>query len=400
MHRRFNITGPCVPGRDYMVDLSARLVRPVQAIRRGESLLLTRARQSGKTTLLRELAAALRREGLAVVLCAMQVAEDQTLTGLCRHIEATLARTYPLPSLPKWTPIEPQSTSFCYWLGEAQQKLGKPLVLILDEYDAPPRKLVVSLLRSFRAALSLADEQRPFVHSLTLCGKTHVRDLRDELRPALGQPSDELRGTGSLWNVAVPLPLPSLSRSEIDTLLDTHTADSGVVWKREARDELWRKTRGQPWLVSRICYQLDEQLGMPRRPDVPTPTGVAPESTAGPDARDGAAASESAPVPTAPVQHRAPPSAAAVRAAADQILEEDCAHLLSIGDLLAGRREAQEIVQRLLSGEEVPLVRANEAQSYLLDTGLLVPSESGRFVELHNPIYERYLARWLQEQGA
>ena len=194
MQRRFNITGPCVPGRDYMVDLSARLVRPVQAIRRGESLLLTRARQSGKTTLLRELTAALRREGLAVVLCAMQVAEDQTLTGLCRHIEATLGRTYPLPSLPKWTPTEPQSTSFCYWLGEAPQKLGKPLVLILDEYDAPPRKLVVSLLRSFRAALSLADEQRPFVHSLTLCGKTHVRDLRDELRPALGSPNDELRG--------------------------------------------------------------------------------------------------------------------------------------------------------------------------------------------------------------
>jgi hypothetical protein len=89
-----------------------------------------------------------------------------------------------------------------------------------------------------------------------------------------------------------------------------------------------------------------------------------------------------------------------VRAAADQILEEDCAHLLSIGDLVAGRREAQEIVQRLLSGEEVPLVRANEAQSYLLDTGLLVPSESGRFVELHNPIYERYLGRWLHELAA
>lgn len=386
MHRRFNITGPCIPGRDYMVNLSARLVRPVQAIKRGESLLLTRARQSGKTTLLRELAAALRREGLAVVLCAMQVAEDQTLTGLFRHIEASLTKSYPLPSLPKWAPTEPQSTSFCFWLGEAQQKLGRPLVLILDEYDAPPRKLVVSLLRSFRAALSLADESRPFVHSLTLCGKTHVRDLRDELRPALGQTSDELRGSGSLWNVAVPLPLPSLSRSEIDTLLDTYKADSGVPWKREAREELWRNTRGQPFLVSRICYQLDEQLGMPRRPEAEA--GEAAEAA---EARD--------PVPTATVQHTAPPSAATVRAAAAQLLEEDCTHLLSVGDLLSGRREAQELVLRLLAGEEVALSRVNEAQSYLLDTGLLVPSESGRFVELHNPIYERYLGRWLQDQA-
>ena len=36
---------------------------------------------------------------------------------------------------------------------------------------------------------------------------------------------------------------------------------------------------------------------------------------------------------------------------------------------------------------------------YLLDTGILSPSESGRFIELHNPIYETYLSRWLNEQN-
>lgn len=372
MARRFNITGPCVPGRDFMVDLQSRLKRPVQAICRGESLLLCKARQSGKTTLLRELGQALRRHNLAVVLCAMQLAEDQTLTGLLRQIEMSVQKAYPVPALPKWTPIEPQSLSFCAWLGDAQQRLGRPLVLILDEYDAPPRKLVMSLLRSFRSALSLADEARPFVHSLTLCGKTHVRDLRDELRPS----GDETRGTGSLWNVALPLSLPSLSRAEVDALLDDYTSDSGVPWRREARDELWRNTRGQPWLVCRIGYELDEQLGCPRLPQ--------------PESEDGAAA---------PRPRSGLPSAATVRAAADQLLEEDCVHLLSVGDLLLNRRDAQELVLRLLSGEELALCRANEAQSYLLDTGVVVPSESGRAIELHNPIYEKYLSRWLGEQG-
>ena len=369
MPRRFNITGPCVPGRDFMVDLSSRLKRPVQAISRGESLLLVRARQCGKTTLLRELAQALRQKNLAVALCAMQVAEDQTLTGLYRHIEATLQKAYPLPALPKWTPTEPQSLSFCAWLGEAQQKLGRPLVLILDEYDAPPRKLVLSMLRSFRTALLLMDDSRPFVHSLTLCGKTHVRDLRDELRPT----GDESRGSGSLWNVALPLALPSLSPPEVESLLEQYTAESGVPWRREAREALWDKTRGQPWLVSRICYEIDEQLGCPRL-DV--------ESS--PAERPGRPAA---------------PSVATVRAVAAQLLEEDCVHLLSVGDLLLGRRDAQELVLRLLAGEELALCRANEVQSYLLDTGLIIPSESGRFIELHNPIYQSYLSRWLSEQS-
>ena len=371
MPHRFNVTGPCVPGRDFMVDVSSRLQKPLQSIRRGESLLLVRARQSGKTTLLRELAQVLRHEQFAVALCSLQVAEDQTLTGLFRHIEATLHKAYPLPALPKWAPIEPQSLSFCAWLGEAQQKLGRPLVLILDEYDAPPRKLVLSMLRSFRTALALADDSRPFVHSLTLCGKTHVRDLRDELRPS----GDETRGSGSLWNIALPLPLSALSRAELDALLDQYTADSGVPWRREAREELWHKTHGQPWLVSRIAYELDEQLGCPRLE--PAPPDAEP-----PSSREGAG----------------PPSVATVRAAAAQLLEEDCVHLLSISDLLLGRRDAQELVLRLLAGEELPLCRANEAQSYLLDTGVILPSESGRFIELHNPIYESYLGRWLPEQ--
>ena len=371
MARRFNITGPCVPQRDFMVDLTSRLRRPVQAISRGESLLLVRARQSGKTTLLRELSQALRQQNLAVVLAAMQVAEDQTLGGLFRHIEATLQKAYPLPALPKWTPTEPHSLSFCAWLGEAQQRLGRPLVLILDEYDAPPRKLVLSMLRSFRSALALADDSRPFVHSLTLCGKTHVRDLRDELRPS----GDESRGTGSLWNIALPLPLPSLSQAEVEALLDEYTAESGVPWRREAREELWHKTHGQPWLVSRICYELDEQLGCPRLFAVPA------------DGDKGAPA------------NAVPPAVATVRAIAAQLLEEDCVHLLSVSDLLLGRRDAQELVQRLLAEEEVVLCRTNEAQSYLLDTGILSPSESGRFIELHNPIYESYLSRWLNEQN-
>ncbi len=197
-----------------------------------------------------------------------------------------------------------------------------------------------------------------------------MRDLRDELRPS----GDESRGSGSLWNIALPMPLSSLSRAEVDALLDQYCAASGVPWRREAREELWQKTHGQPWLVCRIAYELDEQLGCPRLDS--------PPAGEGPRARDGAG----------------PPAVATVRAAAAQLLEEDCVHLLSVSDLLLGRRDAQELVARLLAGEEVALCRANEAQSYLLDTGVILPSESGRFIELHNPIYEGYLGRWLPEQ--
>lgn len=343
-----------------MVNWESRLQRPLQALLRGESLLIHRGRQSGKTTFLRELTFALRREGIAVALCSLQVAEDQSLLGLCRHIEATIHAAYPLPALPKWNPTEPQSLSFCLYLGDVQKRLGKPLVLILDEYDAPPRKLTISLLRSFRSALSLADDSRPFVHAIVLCGKTHVRDLRDELRPT----GEETRGSGSLWNVALPIALSNLSEVELDQLIADYVRESGVVLTREVRDELWRKTRGQPWLVSRILYQIDQQLGTPR------PDPQQPQSQPG-------------------------PTEAEVRSLCNQLLSEDCVHLLSVGDAVKDRREAQELLLRLLAGEEVRFDRCDEVQSYLLDVGLVTATDSGQNIEIANPIYEAYLLRVL-----
>lgn len=351
-----------------MVDWSSRLARPLASLLRGESLLLHRGRQSGKTTFCKELAQAARRSGLAVALCSLQVAEDQSLLGLFRHIEGTLAAAYPLPSLPKWNPTEPQSLSFCLYLGDVQKRLGKPLVLILDEYDSPPRKLTISMLRSFRSALSLQEESRPFVSAIVLSGKTHVRDLRDELRPT----GDETRGSGSLWNVALPVELHSLSPIELDTLLRDYHAASGISLGKDARDELWHKTRGQPWLVSRILYQLDEQLGSPRR------------------SSDEGSALTSGPASV-------PPTAQHIRAIADELLREDCVHLLSVGDAVSGRKDAEELLLRLLGGEEIALSRSDEIQSYLLDTGIVDASDSGQRIEIANPIYEAFLLRFLAD---
>ena len=147
-------------------------------------------------------------------------------------------------------------------------------------------------------------------------------------------------------------------------MLAAYTRESGVPISREAREELWNKTRGQPWLVSRILYQIDEQRGEPRQ-----------DSHAEPSAES--------------------PTAQEIRAICDQLLGEDCVHLLSVSDAVKDRREAQELLLRLLSGEEIRLDRSDEVQSYLLDVGLLTTSDAAQLLEIANPIYESYLLRIL-----
>ena len=50
--RRFNVTGLCVPSKDYMVDISDKLDKIVELIDSGSYFTINRARQYGKTTTL------------------------------------------------------------------------------------------------------------------------------------------------------------------------------------------------------------------------------------------------------------------------------------------------------------------------------------------------------------
>ncbi|MDR1534291.1 MAG: ATP-binding protein, partial [Planctomycetota bacterium] len=54
--KRFNVAGPCVPDRHYMLPAVNRLPEARQLAEQGDYFVIHAARQSGKTTLLRALA--------------------------------------------------------------------------------------------------------------------------------------------------------------------------------------------------------------------------------------------------------------------------------------------------------------------------------------------------------
>lgn len=55
MRKKFNINGACRPDRHYMVDPASRLAAVKEMVDAGEYFVINKARQYGKTTLLRAL---------------------------------------------------------------------------------------------------------------------------------------------------------------------------------------------------------------------------------------------------------------------------------------------------------------------------------------------------------
>ena len=90
--------------------------------------------------------------------------------------------------------------------------------------------------------------------------------------------SDQLsfRSTSSPFNiVAESLRLGDFKQEETLTLLDQHTAETGQAFTDGAREAIWTRTLGQPWLVNALAWETcfrSKAGGTVRTPSRPMPS--------------------------------------------------------------------------------------------------------------------------------
>ena len=66
MQKKFNVNGVCYPDRHYMVDLNGRLKKIRRLVDNGDYFVINRARQYGKTTILRALKDFLQQDYIVI----------------------------------------------------------------------------------------------------------------------------------------------------------------------------------------------------------------------------------------------------------------------------------------------------------------------------------------------
>ncbi len=121
--------------------------------------------------------------------------------------------------------------------------LDKPLILILDEFDALPENAINSLTGIFRNIYNRrkkelrkpAKERRYLLHAVALVG----------VRSVLGIENPK----GSPFNVQRSLHIPNLTYEEVDGMFKWYEKESGQKVEREVIDRLYYETKGQPGLT-------------------------------------------------------------------------------------------------------------------------------------------------------
>jgi len=262
--RYFNTTGPCDQALHYMVPAERRLPEARPLVERGLYFVVHAPRQTGKTTTLRALAAALTAEGAFAALhfsCETgqaaegdyEAAEQTVLADIVRRSGDLPADCRP----PSMWPDAPAGTRLAAGLAAWAGSSPRPLVLFFDEIDALRGASLISILRQLRAGFP--DRPRRFPSSVVLCG---MRDVRDYKAASGGDP--ERLGTASPFNIKVAsLRIGDFAPDEVRELYAEHTAETGQAFDPSAVERAFELTRGQPWLVNALAREVIEKIGVP-----------------------------------------------------------------------------------------------------------------------------------------
>ena len=266
--KRFNITGTCFDTKHYMVNIDERVQQIKKMVDRGDYFCINRGRQYGKTTTLNFLKTALDKD-YSVFSISFETNDDKTFSdvmGIGKKLFKLFLRVkkYDLVNnLSKDAEIFLQQDfnfsdedEFSDAISNFCMANKKPVVLIIDEVDqAGNHESFIKFLGLLRDKF-LHRENMPTFHSVILAGVYDVKNLKLKMRP-----NDEHQ-YNSPWNIAAPFEISmELPEDGIRGMLEDYESEhhTGMDTAKMAK-LLWDYTSGYPFLVSRLCMIIDENL--------------------------------------------------------------------------------------------------------------------------------------------
>lgn len=276
MPKVFHVTAVCVPEKHYMVNLDSRLRKIKALVDDGSYFTVNRARQYGKTTTLLALEQFLQAEYAVVFI------DFQTISSAKFQNEHTFSTAFAkefLRGLKGAAPAKDNAyekavrifaenvsqSQASYELPELFEDLrevcataDKPLVLILDETDqAADHQVFLDFLAQLRAGY-IRRAIQPAFWSVILAGVYDIKNLKRKFR------TDETHHFNSPWNIAADFTVEmGFSEDDIAGMLLEYESDYHTGMDvRQMAELVYHYTCGYPYLVSRLCKLMDEEVSM------------------------------------------------------------------------------------------------------------------------------------------
>ena len=265
--KEFNTTGLCNPNKHYMVDISNKLENIKKLVEKEKYFIINRPRQYGKTTTLVALENNLKDEYLVISISfeGTDINSFSTPQNFCNlfvelvsenldYVDEKLSALFV-----SFSKDINSLTNLSRTISRFIKEIDKEVILIIDEVDkSSDNQMFLDFLGMLRNKYLERERGRGVTFkSVILAGVYDIKNLKLKLRP------DEERKYNSPWNIAVPFNVDmSLSEKGIEGMLEEYKNDRKIeLDTKKASEFIYFYTSGYPFLVSRICQIIDEDLG-------------------------------------------------------------------------------------------------------------------------------------------
>lgn len=266
MEKYFNTTGICVETIHYMVNIDNKIKKIKDIINRDSYFVINRPRQFGKTTTLNILRNYLSKDYI-VIYTSFEGIGDKSFSDeklFCNKFLNLMIKSLKRNNKEESDKLKKlfnQLNDFDELsdvITEFIDNSSKEVILIIDEVDkSSNNQLFLSFLGMLRSKyLMRSSGDDVTFKSVILAGVHDVKTLKIKIRE-----NDEVK-LNSPWNIAVNFDIDmSFNINEIKSMISDYSDDYNLNMNVDKiSKEIYFFTNGYPFLVSRVCQIIDENL--------------------------------------------------------------------------------------------------------------------------------------------
>lgn len=266
MKKEFNTVGLCIKDMHYMVDMKDRIEHIKLLIEKDRYFTINRARQYGKTTLLNLLYEELKEKYFVIKISfegiGGRVFEKEELfikTFLDLVVDSDFFEELKEENQNLFKNMDLETLTFMILskkITEICENTSKEIILIIDEVDkTSDNQIFLNFLGMLRNKYLDRIRKKTF-KSVILAGVYDIKNIKRKLK------ADEEIRYNSPWNIAVDFNVNmNFNLSDIAGMLEEYEKEENTKMNiLDISHEIYSYTNGYPFLVSKICKTIDEEL--------------------------------------------------------------------------------------------------------------------------------------------
>ncbi|RKZ61436.1 MAG: hypothetical protein DRR08_08810 [Candidatus Parabeggiatoa sp. nov. 2] len=256
--RTFETRGPVDPNRNYVVPRTDEIADLVHRINDGRYIVIFAPRQTGKTTFFQWTLDTLDETYLPIQLNFedyKNLSSEEFYHYLKADILQEIKNAEPLSQSKRNIALHQFLENYSLTSNVSMriffEQLGgylenRRLAIIIDEFDGIPTNEVGNFLHALRR-IYLSKSRNRCPYSVGIVGVRSITQLNYDR-------------SISPFNIQDEFELPNFTLSQVRTLLEQYTKETGQVLEQDVIDGIHKQSGGQPFLVNRLAQILTMEL--------------------------------------------------------------------------------------------------------------------------------------------